>query len=115
MSFRGKALARRERTLGFKVLGTQLSFDGRQATESNIRFIKAERTFGASRKVLVNKLGCFPSKLKLLQQILRRVGLWGAGTWHLTSSQLSKLHVFQQRLFGRLFGFLTLRVCNMKL
>ena len=56
---------------------------------------------GADRKVLVNKLGCFPSKLKLLQQLLRSVGLWGAGTWHLTSSQLSKLRGFQQKLFRK--------------
>lgn len=100
VSFRGKALARRERNLGHKVLGTQRSLDGRQATELDIRINKAENILWAF--FLVNKLGCFPSKLRLLQQILRSVGLWGAGAWHLTSSQLSKLRGFQQKPFRKM-------------
>ena len=107
---RGVPLARKPRAVGYKVLGTLLTFDGRNTAELKDRLGKAERAFWANRSTFINKSNNVISKLKLLAEILRAVGLWCACVWHLTQKQKSQLKAFQTKLMRK---FITVKDIGM--
>jgi hypothetical protein len=106
----GSRLIRKPRAVGYKVLGTILSFDGRNSAEIKDRMNKAERAFWANRTSFINKSNNIVSKLKLLAEILRAVGLWCACVWHLTQKQKSQLRALQTKLMRK---FITVKDTGM--
>jgi hypothetical protein len=65
---------------------------------------KAEKAFWSQRKVLSSGNCSIISKLRLLSEILKQVGLWSAGSWNLTLQQASTLRGFQQRLLRKVIS-----------
>ena len=106
----GVLRARKPRAVGYKVMGTTLSFDGRNTAELKDRLGKTERAFWANRYTFVNKSNNIVSKLKLLAEILRAVGLRCACVWHLTQKQKGQLRVFQTKLMRK---FITVKETGM--
>jgi hypothetical protein len=81
---------RAKRAVGFKVLGTQLTFDNNNEVELESRLAKADKAFWANWSLL----GC--ASVPLVKRLAIFVGavnatmLWCAGTWNLTRAQNEK-------------------------
>ena len=77
--------------VGFKVLGTRITFDGKQDLELEIRLDKTWKAFFKFRDILTNKAVGVGKRLLLAERILRPCALWCAGSWNLRADQLDKL------------------------
>ncbi len=85
-----KRTLRTEANVGFKVLGTYVTFDNRFEVEIEYRLMRADRAFWANWSLL----GCvsvpLEKRLSVFTAAVNATMLWCAGTWNLTRAQNEK-------------------------
>ncbi len=97
-----KIARRAKAAAGFKVLGTQITFDNNYEVELESRLMKADKAFWANWGLL----GCISvpleKRLAIFTSAVNATMLWCAGTWNLTRAQNEKIRVRQMRLIRRM-------------
>ena len=97
-----KRTLRTEAKVGFKVLGTYVTFDNRFEVEIEYRLMRADRAFWASW----NLLGCasvpLTKRLAIFKATVNATLFWCAGSWNLTREQNERLRVCQMRHIRRM-------------
>ena len=97
-------MTRAKRNVGFKVLGTLLSFDGRYGQELANRIQRAWRAFFAHKNLLCYQGGSLKVRFKLLDSLVSRSLFWCSGTWVLTRKECEQLRGVQQAMERKLLG-----------
>ena len=86
---RGQKALRTTAAVGFKVLGTMLTFDNKMDVEIEYRLSRASNTFFANWDLM----GCVSVPLKTRMRIFKAVVdapvFWRAGSWNLTRNKTS--------------------------
>ena len=80
-------LERRGRKVGFKALGSWITFEGRQSKELAMRVAAAWRAYHKHRDALTCSKTSIIKRLKFLDQVVEGPLYWCAGTWHLACKQ----------------------------
>ena len=97
-----KIARRAKAAAGFKVLGTQITFDNSYEVELESRLRKADSAFWANWGLL----GCVSvplvKRLAVFTASVNATMFWCAGTWNLTRAQNGKIRVRQMRLIRRM-------------
>ena len=85
-----KRTLRTKAAVGFKVLGTYVTFDNNYEVEIENRLTKADKAFWANWSLL----GCvsvpLPKRLSVFKATVNASMLWCAGTWYLTRNKTKK-------------------------
>ena len=102
---RGGDIRRASRKVGFKVPGTQQTFDNSCDVEIKSRIDKAWKAFHLHRDILCCKSASMGSRLRCLQMLVASTLMWGAGSWNVTKKQRSLLRGVQQRMMSKMLGF----------
>ena len=102
---RGMELERACREVGFKALGTMVTFEGRNTAEIKSRSSKAWCAFHKFASLLCNKNASIANRLKLLTILVYSSLFWCSGSWRLDNVHLSKLRGAQGKLLRRMLCF----------
>jgi hypothetical protein len=99
------AIPRVSRAVGFKALGTYLTFVTRHDVEFNRRINSAWGAFNKNKVVLCCKKAPIAQRLKFLQMVVCPALFWCSGSWTLRSDQFTKLRAVQRQMVRRMLAF----------
>jgi hypothetical protein len=98
----GKLISRPKRGVGFKVLGTFVTFDNNFDVEIENRLARAaaafQRNLGASR---LHRLP-LSKRMQIFRATVESTFLWCAGSWNLRAEQLKRIKGAQSRLLRKM-------------
>jgi len=100
----GLVVSRASRKVGFKALGVQVTFDNQYSVELEARIKSTWRSFYKFFDLLGCRSAPIGKRLKLMTVALHSALFWCAGSWNLTTVQLSKLRGIQQRMIRKMVG-----------
>ncbi len=95
---KGIQIRRVRRAEGFKVLGVQLTFDGRQTTELQRREVKAWAAFFRSRDLLCNRGAALNKRFEMLDRLVGQSYLWGPPSWNLSKIQYEHVNALENAM-----------------
>ena len=101
---RGRFLNRVPRSMGFKALGCQVTFNGGNREEHELRIAWAWLSFSKYHDILCNEAASFKKRAAFLQMMVGNVFFWCSGSWALTNEQLSELRGVQNRMLRKMIG-----------
>ena len=97
------ALTRRAgRSIGFKVLGTMVTFDSRFDVEVENRLARATATFWASWELLGCTSTPLAKRILIFRATVEASFFWCAGSWSLTVEHLQRIKGAQSRLLRKM-------------
>ena len=100
----GKEVSRADRNVGFKALGTYITFNGRNDHELKLRIARAWQAFHKYACILCNKKASTPNRLRMFVVLLHATLFWCSGSWNLNNAQLSSLKGLQLKMLRKMFG-----------
>ena len=98
---RGQDTLRTAANVGFKVLGTMLTFDNKNDVELEYRMTRANNAFYANWDLLGCKSVTLGTRLRVFRAVVDAAMFWCAGSWNLTREQNERLRTFQMRLIRK--------------
>ena len=104
ISIQDVVICRADREVGFKALGTRVTFNGSNSLELKARMARAWRAFMKYADILCNQNSCLQRRLKMLTILINGALFWCSGSWNLTNDQLSNLRGLQQKMLRRMIG-----------
>ena len=105
ISYRDTVLKRVNKSEGFKVLGTMLTFDNRNYTEMISRIAKAWRAFGGVSEYLKLRKASLKARIRLLDSLVTAGLLWGASPWNIGVKDRERLRGVQRSMIRKMIGF----------
>ena len=100
---RGESVTRAPPEVGFKVLGTQITFNNDASVEVQNVASRLWAAFGRNRSLLTCKYISFVKRLRFLQ-IVAQQAMWCAGSLNLTSKQCEVLRGVQRHMLRAVIG-----------
>jgi len=100
----GVEIKRVRRSEGFKALGCQVTFDGRNGAELNARVAKCWKAFGKFSSILCNRNSPWGKRVAMLGMLLESCLFWCSGSWMLDNRLLSKLNGVQGKMLRKMLG-----------
>ena len=98
----GEVVRISERKVGFKVLGTMVTFDNGFDVEVENRLARAWRAFRASWELM----GCtgipLAKRLQVFRATVEASFFWCTGSWNLTREQLQRIRGQQSRMLRKM-------------
>ena len=104
VTYQERSVARSPRAIGFKVLGSRITFNTSCEADLVCRIDKAWRAFYCHIDILCCKHVSFGRRLQYLESFVAKVLFWGARTWKLTEIQLDKMNGVQLRMMRKMLG-----------
>jgi hypothetical protein len=101
----GIVITRRPRAVGFKALGTQLTFTCRDDEELDRRIKAAWCSFFKHRDILCCRIAPLKGRLIFLNKVVVPALFWCSGSWNLRVQQFVKLRGLQRKMVRRMIGF----------
>ena len=84
-------ILRVDREVGFKALGTFITFNGKNNVELKWRLARAWQAFCKYSEILCNRGVCIHKRLKMLTLLIHGSLFWCSSSWNLTNVQLDHL------------------------
>jgi hypothetical protein len=105
VKFQGKNVYRCPRKLGYKVLGTILTFNNRNDLELDRRIRAAWGAFFKHKSVLCSKACPLSKRITYFTRIVHPAFFWCTGSWNLRSDQFSKVRGAQRNMIRKMCHF----------
>jgi len=102
---RDKTVTRIPRKVGYKVLGTFITFDNQFDVELRRRISAAWGAFCKFKPLLCCSLISLKIRLTILGRAVHPALLWCAGSWNLRKDQLATLRAVQYTMIRKMMGF----------
>jgi len=100
-----KTVNRISRKVGYKVLGTFITFDNQFDVELRRRISAAWGAFFKFKPLLCCSLITLKTRLTILGRAVHPALLWCAGSWNLRKDQLATLRAVQYTMIRKMMGF----------
>ena len=99
-----QVVERRAKLVGFKMLGTQLTFGSHYDTELERRFRAAWCAFHKHSDILCCKAAPLAGRLKFLLMVVSPALFWCAGSWNLRVQKFVALRGLQRNMIRKMIG-----------
>ena len=100
----GQVVKRASRSVGFKALGSWISFDNSSSKEIEYRIGQCWKAFESHRDMLCNQRGSLRRRLELLDKVVLPSISWGGATWNPTQKDLNSIWTVQHRMMRIMMG-----------
>ena len=105
ITFKGKVVERVSRHVGFKALGTQITFVTRHDVEFQRRIKAAWAAFFKNTDILCCKVAPVRKCLDFLHLVVTPALFWCSGSWNLRVDQYIKLRGLQRKMIRKMMRF----------
>jgi hypothetical protein len=105
IEFEGSIIKRTPRKLGFKVLGTIITFDCQDDVELARRILAAWTSFYKFKPILLCKLIPLEKRFEILAKATHPSFLWCAGSWNLRGNQLPQVRAVLRSMARKMLHF----------